>query len=63
MEATSGAEVCDQSTWEGRRKITMRVLANNKKEHLVEKVPIDVCRVWHPTPILMPGKSMDGGAW
>ena len=23
----------------------MRVFANNKKEHLVEKVPIDVCRV------------------
>ena len=20
-------------------------------------------RQWHPTPILLPGKSMDGGAW
>ena len=20
-------------------------------------------RQWHPTPVLMPGKSMDGGAW
>ena len=18
---------------------------------------------WHPTPVLLPGKSMDGGAW
>ena len=20
-------------------------------------------RQWHPTPVLLPGKSMDGGAW
>ena len=23
----------------------------------------DFRRQWHPTPVLLPGKSMDGGAW
>ena len=26
-------------------------------------VPHSLVQQWHPTPVLLPGKSMDGGAW
>ena len=28
-----------------------------KPRHILQR------RQWHPTPVLLPGKSMDGGAW
>ena len=30
---------------------------------LPEKEYLRSRRQWHPTPVLLPGKSMDGGAW
>ena len=34
--------------------------------HILNKYPLVMVyqrRQWHPTPVLLPGKSMDGGAW
>ena len=31
--------------------------------HQVLILVLRVIFIWHPTPVLLPGKSMDGGAW
>ena len=43
-------------------------LALYEKKVILHKQNLITCalnrsRQWHPTPVLLPGKSMDGGAW
>ena len=48
-------------------------LFNIYTEYIMRNVGLDDSKVgikiarrnikWHPTPVLLPGKSMDGGAW
>ena len=36
------------------------------KQQEAGRINLCACRTerrWHPTPVLLPGKSMDGGAW
>ena len=35
----------------------MVILENSVTMNIIRR------RQWHPTPVLLPGKSMDGGAW
>ena len=41
-------------------KCTKAVLCFTEKIHVLEELRR---RQWHPTPVLLPGKSMDRGAW
>ena len=45
--------------------VTIILYAGQQKRHRCKEETFGLCgrRRWHPTPVLLPGKSMDGGAW
>ena len=52
-----------------REKNQINKIRNEKGEVTTDKAEIQRIirdyrrRQWHPTPVLLPGKTMDGGAW